>query len=348
MTDTSKLGFKQSFFYVLNGTATGIVVGLIPNAVLGEVFKAFDGRFFEIAYQVVYSLQFATAAAIGVLVAVNFGFNTMQAATVGTACFVGSGAVTFKDGIWSGGGIGDLINVMITAGIACWIILKIKDRIGSFNAIGMPIFGGAVPAFIGVLLLPYVSLISKTIGDIINSFTLLEPMTMSILISIAFSLIIVSPISTAAIGIAIGLDGLSAGAAAIGVTACTAILLISSVKVNKIGTTLAILFGAMKMMLPNLVRNPIMLVPVVATGAVSGVVASLLDIQGIPASAGFGLVGLVGPIHAFQLVQGSFGVALLHVVIAFIIVPFGVGFIMDYICRVGLKLYTVDIFKYEE
>ncbi|WEG73998.1 PTS transporter subunit IIC [Vagococcus intermedius] len=347
MENTEKLGFKQSLFHVLNGTATGIVVGLIPNAVLGELFKAFDGAFFEMAYQVVYSLQFATAAAVGVLVAVNFGFNAMQAAAVGTAAFVGSGAVTFKDGIWVGGGIGDLINVMITAGIACWIILKVKDKLGSFNAIGLPILGGAVPAFIGLFLLPYVSMITTYIGDLINSFTHLEPKLMSVLIAIAFAMLIVSPISTVAIGLAIGLNGLAAGAAAIGVTACTAILLISSVRVNKIGTTLAILFGAMKMMLPNLVRNPIMLVPSVITGAISGFVAALLNIQGIPASAGFGLVGLVGPIHAVQQSTANFSMAVLSTILAFIIVPFGVGWVVDYLCRNVFHLYKTDIFKYE-
>ena len=52
-------------------------------------------------------------------------------------------------------------------------------------------------------------------------------------------MLIISPFSTVAIGIAIGITGLGAGAAAIGITACTAVLVIGSRKVNESGTTLA-------------------------------------------------------------------------------------------------------------
>lgn len=349
MTEQPRMSGKDFLFKVLNGTATGIIVGLIPNAVLGEIFKALMpyGNIFQTLWEVVFSLQFATPAIIGVLVAMQFGFNAMQTTTVGTATFVASGAVKLVDGVWTGGGIGDLINVMLTAALAVYVVLKIKDHLGSLTAIGLPIIGGALPAAIGVFMLPYVSKITTLIGNMINSFTNLQPVLMSILIAITFSILIISPISTVAIGLAIGLDGIASGSAAIGVAACTAVLVIASRKVNNSGTTLAILLGAMKMMMPNMVRKPIILVPIVSTAAVSGIVSALLNIQGIPASAGFGLVGLVGPIHAFQFLQGSAVAKLLAVTISFIVVPFVVGFAMDYLFSNVLKLYIKDAFLYK-
>ena len=42
MTSTLReIGVKDFTFRVLSGVAIGIVVGLVPNAILGEIFKAF-------------------------------------------------------------------------------------------------------------------------------------------------------------------------------------------------------------------------------------------------------------------------------------------------------------------
>ncbi|EEQ81085.1 hypothetical protein STAWA0001_2347 [Staphylococcus warneri L37603] len=39
MTTLSKIGPKEFIFRVLSGVAVGIVAGLVPNAILGEIFK---------------------------------------------------------------------------------------------------------------------------------------------------------------------------------------------------------------------------------------------------------------------------------------------------------------------
>ena len=62
---------------------------------------------------------------------------------------------------------------------------------------------------IGVLILPYVHTINIAIGNMINSFTELQPVLMCMLISMVFSFIIISPLSTVAIAIAIGITGLA-------------------------------------------------------------------------------------------------------------------------------------------
>ena len=52
------------------------------------------------------------------------------------------------------------------------------------------------------------SKITQAIGNVIHSFTDLNPLLMSILISVAFSLLMVTPISLVAIATAISLNGL--------------------------------------------------------------------------------------------------------------------------------------------
>ena len=80
-----------------------------------------------------------------------------------------------------------------------------------------PTIVGGLSATIGVLILPYVHMITTGIGNMVNSFTELQPVLMCMLISMVFSFIIISPLSTVAIAIAIGITGLAAGSASIGI-----------------------------------------------------------------------------------------------------------------------------------
>ncbi|WP_414840359.1 PTS sugar transporter subunit IIC [Carnobacterium sp. TMP28] len=69
-------------------------------------------------------------------------------------------------------------------------------------------------------------------------------------------------------------------------------------------------------------------------------------VQGIPFSVGFGLLGLVGPIHAIKFMEGSaianFGVA----VLVFFVIPFVSAFLVDFILCKVLRVYDKEIFKF--
>lgn len=329
---------------VLNGTASGVVIGLIANAILGGIFKALIpyGSIFETLLNVVIIMQFITPALIGFLVGLQFKLNPMESVVIGAATFLGSGAYVVTDVGVQLVGIGDLVNVMLLAWIAVFVTRFLQGRLGSLTVILLPIIVGAGVGALGLLTLPYVSMVTGWIGDLVNSFTSLQPLLMSVLIAVAFSILIISPISTVAIGIAIGVAGLGAGAAAVGVTACTAILVIGSSRINQSGTTLAILLGGMKMMIPNLFKYPIIMIPIILNAIVSGVGVYLLNIQGAPETAGFGIVGLVGPIQSLSMGNNLIGVAL-----AYFIIPFVGGFIINWACQKIAKLYNDDIFVYQ-
>ena len=156
-------------------------------------------------------------ALVGALIALKFNLTPLAMAVVASASYVGSGAAQFKNGTWVIAGIGDLINTMITASIAVLLILLIEHRVGSMALIVYPTIVGGISATIGVLILPYVHMITTGIGNMINSFTELQPVLMSMLISMVFSFIIISPLSTVAIAIAIGISGIAAGSASIGI-----------------------------------------------------------------------------------------------------------------------------------
>ena len=350
MTETRET-FKTFTNKVLAGTATAIVVALIPNAILATFLKPLLPNTMAAEFlHIVQIFQFFTPIMAGFLIGQQFKLNPMQQLAIGGAAYVGSGACVYteivKEGVTTGifqlRGIGDLINMMITASLAVLAVKWFGHKFGSVTIILLPIIIGTGVGYLGWKLLPYVSYVTTLIGQVINSFTTLQPILMSILIAMAFSLLIVSPVSTVAIGLAVGLNGLSAGAASMGVATTAAVLVWATLKVNKSGVPIAIALGAMKMMMPNFLKHPVMAIPLVMTAGISSLAVPLFNLVGTPATSGFGLVGAVGPIAS--LAGGS---NVLIIILAWLVIPFSVGFAAHKLCKDVLNLYKDDIFIFE-
>jgi uncharacterized protein len=348
----NKLTLKNFFNNILSGTATGIIVGLIPNAVISAILKLFGQN--PITIQIGHALlmfQCATPLLIGALIAIQFKMIPLDVAIVAASAYVGSGVTKFipqivnpttkTQGLFVSAGTGDLINTMITAAIAVGLLLAVGQHFGSVKIVAAPILIGGGSSYIGMLILPYVSKITTWIGDVINSFTNLQPILMCILIACMFAVLIISPISTVAIGMAIQLNGLSAGAAAIGVAATTIVLVVHSWRTNKSGVTIAIALGAMKMMMPNLFRYPIILLPTLITAIISAIPVVLFHVSGTPASAGFGLVGLVGPLASLD--AGKLSINIVTAIIVWIIIPAVVAVVCQFVFEKIFKVYDEKV-----
>ncbi|MDE3293821.1 PTS sugar transporter subunit IIC [Lacticaseibacillus rhamnosus] len=331
---------------VLSGTALGVIIGLIPNAVLSGILKYFGTNTFAVTLtQIAVIFQLATPLIIGGLIALQFEFNPMQMMVTAAASFVGSGVVKFNPAlkVYVGAGTGDLINTMITASLAVIVLMWVKDKFGSTAVVAMPILVGYGVAYVGVLLLPFIAAFTAAIGNVINSFTTLQPIFMAILICCSFATIIISPISTVAIGLAIQLNGVSAGAAAMGVAATALALVVYSWTVNKSGVTLAIALGAMKLMMPNLFKYPIILVPCLFTAIISAVPVALFSISGTPQSSGFGIVGLVGPLAAMEA-----GLAIPLMILCWLIIPIAAALLSKLLFEKMFRLFDSKIvFKFQ-
>lgn len=343
---------KEFVHKVLSGTATAIVVALIPNAILATIFKLYTDNQMAMEYlRIIQVFQFFTPIMAGFLIASNFNLTAMQQLAVGGAAYIGSGAWVFKQvvdqgetvGLFQLRGIGDLINMMLTASIAVLVIKLIGSKFSSLNIILLPILIGTGVGYLGWLMLPAVSSVTTFIGDVINSFTTLQPLLMSVLISMSFAVLIVNPISTVAIGLAIGLQGLAAGAAAMGVAATTVLLVVGTARTNKVGVPAAIGLGAMKMMMPNYLTHPVMNIPILITAAVSALSVPFLNIVGKPTTAGFGLVGFVGPLASLESPQMN----VLLMFVAWIAIPLVVALIAHNVCLKTFKSYTKDIYVFE-
>lgn len=341
-----KFSLRSFFNKLLAGTAQGIIIALVPNAIISSLFSYFAGNpLADMAIQAGLIFQIATPLIIGGLIAKQFDLNPMAIMVTAAASFIGSGVIQYDPSIqgYVGAGTGDVINVMITSALAVILLLLIGDKFGSVSVIGLPLVVGIGVGVFGMWLYPGVAQITTTIGDVINTFTELQPILMTVLISCSFALLIISPITTVGVGLAIGLTGLASGAAALGVAATTIVLVVNSWKINESGITIAIALGGMKMMMPNLFKTPIILLPCLFTAAVSGLLANLFNVVGTPQSAGFGLVGLVGPLAS---IEGGLGIV--ASLLVWLVVPIIVTLIGQFLFEKVFKLYRrEDVFTYQ-
>ncbi|HEH7829944.1 TPA: PTS transporter subunit IIC [Staphylococcus aureus] len=349
MSNAKNADNKQFFSKILNSIGAGVVIALVPNALLGEVLKIFKSgnEILELTYQLVILIQSFMAFIIGVLAAHQFKFNGAGAAIVGTSAMIGSGAVVYSNKSFMLKGIGDIINTSLVVIIACLIYMVLQNKLGSFELIILPVLVPIVSGGIGLITLPYIRKITQAIGNVIHSFTDLNPLLMSILISVAFSLLMVTPISLVAIATAISLNGLGSGAANLGIVAACVTFLFGSLRVNSIGVNAVLLIGAAKMMIPVYLKNLIISIPLTINGIITGIIAYVLQVKGTPLSAGFGYTGLVGPINAFNRMSGDPTMNIILLALGYFVVPFVSAFIVHELCKKFIPIYSNDIYKFE-
>ncbi|GEA94358.1 conserved membrane hypothetical protein [Weissella viridescens] len=369
-----KFTAKDFFFKVLNGSAQGILIGVLPSAVLKYVLLPFikSGQAWAMDFNAILVLFSSfIPILIGVAIALHFKMKPLDVGVMAIATGAASGSIKWATApagfvnpvtgvksvvpgtVYIAQGAGDVINAMIVAAIGVvviWLVAKYLNGFGAVAIILSPLLIGGGVAMVGHWIAPYVGAITTAIGNGVELFTSLQPLPMAILIAMAFACLIVTPVSTVGIALAITLSGVGAGAAGVGVVATTVVLLINSLKVNKPGTTVAIFLGAMKGMMPSVFKKPIMFLSFLATAAVSALPVALFNVQGTPTSAGFGWIGMVSPIQS-MLADGPDKVFINHVVsvvpgiVTWFIVPIVAGFVMDYLFSKVLHLYSPEDFK---
>lgn len=371
-----KLHPKDFFFKVLSGSAQGILIAVLPSAVLKYILMPLIGSGVQWAIDLNAILVLFSSflpILVGIGVAMQFKMRALDVGVMAIAVGASSGSIKWavadsgfvnpitgvatktQSTVYMMQGAGDVINAMIVSAIAVLVIWAVAKYLNGFGAVAIilsPLLIGGGIGLLGFYLAPYVGTITAAIGDVVRLFTDLQPLPMSMLIAIAFAFLIMTPVSTVGTALAITLAGIGAGAAGVGVVASTVILLINSVKVNKTGTSVAIFLGAMKGMMPSVFKKPVIFLSMFVTAALSAIPVALFNVQGTPTSAGFGWIGMVSPIQS-MLVKGSESVFVNHVIgvipalITWFIVPIAVGFVVDYVATKILHLYSPEDLQQE-
>lgn len=322
-----KLSIREFINKILTGMSIGIVVALVPSALLGEIAKALD---LQAIVQITGLAGKFLAIIMGLCIAMQFKMTPIQSGTLAITTMIGAGAIKFIDGNAVLAGMGDVINAGLTAALATLLILFIGNKLKAYTMLLVPTIVITLVGFIGLQTLPYVSSLTGYLGEMVGMFTNLQPVLMGILIAVTFAFLIISPVSTVGVAMAISLSGIGSGAANLGICAAGFGLAIAGFKQNGLGTSAAHFLGSPKIQMANFVKKPRMILPILANAAVLGAVGALLGIEGTPQSAGFGFSGLIGPINHLNIV-GYSAMNILVCTFVFCVLPVVLGFIFKYI-----------------
>ena len=295
---------KDFFNKLLTGMSLGIVVCLIPNALVGEILKLIIpyAPFLETVLNVSVIVMSLLPVVIGVMAGIQFKLTPIQTCSVGLAAFIGSGVTTIaEDGTFTIAGIGTVINIALTTAIAVLFVQFLGSKLKEWTLLAMPALTIFIPGIIGLSILPYVKNGSLLIGEGIMYLTDLQPIVMGALIAMIFSVLILSPISTIGVATVIMLSGIGAGAANLGVCASGVGMCIASYRANNFGTAIAHIASA-KIQMRNFFMKPKIAFPMILTAGILGALGGVFEIIGTPYSAGFGLAGFVGPLKYLNLV----------------------------------------------
>lgn len=267
--------------------------GLFASLLIGTIFATIGEKSGTEAFQVIADYaKSATGAALGVAIAYALKAPQLvlfSAATVGIA------------GNALGGPVGALVSTVIATELGK--LVSKETRVDILITPGVTIISGVLIAqFIG----PGVAKFMDGFGMMVKTATEMQPFFMGILVSALVGIALTLPISSAAICIALSLDGLAGGAATAGCCAQMIGFAVLSFRENGVGGLLAQGLGTSMLQMGNIVKNPrIWIAPTLASMITGPIATMVFRLTNIPAGSGMGTCGLVGPIGIYTSMGGG-------------------------------------------
>lgn len=256
----------------LGGMAQGLFATLIIGTIIQQIGLFMGGGTGDLIYELGKIAAGLTGAGIGVGVARKLEAGHLvivSAAVVGMiGAFAGkilSGQV-LVDGNLVLAGPGEPLGAFAAAYLAIEIGILISGKT-KLDIILTPLVcigtGSAVGLFVG----PPISEFMLWLGSLINWGTEQQPFLMGIVVSVLMGMILTLPISSAALGVILNLSGLAAGAATIGCCCNMIGFAVASWRENKFSGFLAQGIGTSMLQIPNIVRRPLIWLPVILSSA---------------------------------------------------------------------------------
>lgn len=299
---------------ILNGMALGLFSSLIIGLILKQL-----GSFFYIDFLIDFGIiaQNMMGPAIGAGVAYSIGVSPLGIFAAIITGAIGAGTVNILDSgsllLNIGEPVGALVASLAGAEFSRLIQGKTKIDIVLVPA-GTILVGGLIGNWAG----PIVVYIMTWFGNLINIATELHPVPMGIIVSTIMGITLTLPISSAALAISLGLEGLAAGAATVGCSAQMIGFAVASYKENKFSGLIAQGLGTSMLQISNIVKNPLIWIPPIITSALMGPIATVLfKMENNEIGAGMGTSGLVGQFGTIEVMGNSslFPIIILHFIL---------------------------------
>lgn len=292
----------------MSAMALGLFSSLIVGLIIGQLSKIPYLGFLSNFTEVLSASSPVVGGAIGAAVA--YGLKSRP--LVIFSC-IAVGAYGYS----IGGPVGAFAAATVANEIGSLVAGKTKLDI-VITPIVTIVSGGIVGMFVG----PYLSQFMTWLGSVINAATQLHPFPMGVAVATLVGLALTAPISSAALCIMLGIDGIAAGAAAVGCAAQMVGFAVTSFKANGVGGLLSQGLGTSMLQFGNIMKRPQILLAPTLAGAILGPISTcVFKMTNTATGAGMGTSGLVGQFGAFSAMSESFSavqtvllILLMHIV----------------------------------
>ncbi|MGL5513904.1 MAG: PTS transporter subunit IIC [Sporomusa sp.] len=272
----------------LGGMAHGLFASLLIGTIISTIGMFLPGVAGDFLAEVSGYTREIQGAAMAIAIGYSVGASPYVLYSLATVGFAANAL----------GGAGGPLAVYIIALIAIFFGKLVSKRtpVDLIVTPSVTILSGVLVA---KFLAPPIGAAASSLGSIIMWATEQQPFIMGVLVSVIVGIVLTLPISSAAVCAALGLVGLAGGAAVAGCCAHMVGFAVCSYRENKMNGLVSIGIGTSMLLVPNLLKKPILWMPAVIASAITGPIATCvfqLQMNGTPISSGMGTCGLVGPI----------------------------------------------------
>lgn len=297
---------EKIFIDGLSGMAQGLFATLIIGTIISQVGLLVGGPAGNMIFVIGKVACSLTGAGIGIGVAYRFKEKQLVLVSSGVAGMVGAYAAkllagtVFAEGAMTYAGPGEPMGAFVAA----YVGMQLGHRVAGKTKIDIlvtPVVTIGAGSIAGLLIGPPISKFMTALGAIINWGTEQQPFLMGIIVSVIMGMVLTLPISSAALGIVLNLNGLAAGAATVGCCCNMVGFAVASYRENKIGGLVAQGIGTSMLQVANIVKKPVIWLPVILSSAVLGPVGTMIfHMTNNATGSGMGTSGLVGQIMTWQ------------------------------------------------
>ncbi|MBR5516265.1 MAG: PTS sugar transporter subunit IIC [Clostridia bacterium] len=298
--------FSRYFIDGLGAMAQGLFATLIIGTILSQIAKFIPGVIGSYMLLAANVAKSVTGAGIGVAVAAKFKSSVLVSASAAVIGMLGAFAGTELTSV-TFGVPGEPLGAFVASVVAIEVGMLVsgKTKLDIIVTPTVSICSGAVAAF---LISTPIANFMNWIGSLVNYNVEQNPVIGGIIVSVLMGMILTLPISSAAIGISLGLSGIAAGAACVGCCCQMVGFAVASYRDNGIGGLVSQGLGTSMLQVPNIMKKPVIWLAPICSSAVLGPVASAaIGMTNTPTGSGMGSAGLVGQFEAFTSMNPRFG-----------------------------------------
>ncbi len=331
---------KRWFITAFSGMAQGLFVTLIAGTILAQIAgwinEIGNGNYIgETLGYIATMAKILMGAGIGVGIAHALGKNKLLVFSAAVAGMVGA----FADKLVVNGGGMSAITVALGKGlpgnpigayVVTMLVVELVELYAGKTKLDILLIplGTLLLGFLGVFAaFPFIWLVNQ-LGNLIAVATEVTPFVMGVIIAVVMGVLLTMPTSSAAIWVAVATQVsagneaamlLAGGAATVGCACHMVGFAVASYRENKVGGLIAQGIGTSMLQIPNIMKKPIIMLPMIISSAILGPLSTcVFKLKCGASGGGMGTSGLVG---VFDLIEntsdalGYIGIPLLMIVL---------------------------------